>query len=215
MPDAVRQEQRGGLSGDQSHGRVPTLVDGDFVLWESNSVMRYLCMAYGQDRRSIRRRHSSARPSTAGWTGRCRPCSRSAGRCSGRWCERRRKSATWSRSRRMPTPRQWNGGSSMRSLRRGASWKAINSPSPTSRSGVCPALVRRRRHDQTKAGKSRTLVRTNCGPGWFSRVCQRPGRPCDELVWRRGKSVSVVKFKYASKITLDAGGWDSTSSVAR
>jgi glutathione S-transferase len=30
------------------NGRVPTLVDGDFVLWESNSVMRYLCTAYGQ-----------------------------------------------------------------------------------------------------------------------------------------------------------------------
>lgn len=31
------------------NGRVPTLVDGDFVLWESNSVMRYLCLAYGQN----------------------------------------------------------------------------------------------------------------------------------------------------------------------
>ena len=31
------------------NGRVPTLVDGDFVLWESNSVMRYLCMAHGQN----------------------------------------------------------------------------------------------------------------------------------------------------------------------
>ncbi len=30
------------------NGRVPTLVDGDFVLWESNSVMRYLVLAYGQ-----------------------------------------------------------------------------------------------------------------------------------------------------------------------
>ena len=30
------------------NGRVPTLVDSDYVLWESNSVMRYLCMAYGQ-----------------------------------------------------------------------------------------------------------------------------------------------------------------------
>jgi glutathione S-transferase len=29
------------------NGRVPTLVDGDYVLWESNSIMRYLCMAYG------------------------------------------------------------------------------------------------------------------------------------------------------------------------
>ena len=29
------------------NGRVPTLVDGDFVLWESNSVMRYLALTYG------------------------------------------------------------------------------------------------------------------------------------------------------------------------
>ena len=28
-------------------GRIPVLVDGDYVLWESNSIMRYLCMAYG------------------------------------------------------------------------------------------------------------------------------------------------------------------------
>ena len=28
------------------NARIPTLVDGDFVLWESNSIMRYLCLAY-------------------------------------------------------------------------------------------------------------------------------------------------------------------------
>ena len=28
------------------NARVPTLVDGDYVLWESNSIMRYLALAY-------------------------------------------------------------------------------------------------------------------------------------------------------------------------
>jgi glutathione S-transferase len=30
------------------NARVPTLVDGDYALWESNSIMRYLCTAYGK-----------------------------------------------------------------------------------------------------------------------------------------------------------------------
>jgi glutathione S-transferase len=29
------------------NGRVPTLVDGDFSLWESNSILRYLVLEYG------------------------------------------------------------------------------------------------------------------------------------------------------------------------
>ena len=29
------------------NARIPTLVEGDFVLWESNSIMRYLCLAHG------------------------------------------------------------------------------------------------------------------------------------------------------------------------
>ena len=33
------------------NGRVPTLVDGDYVLWESNSIMRYLNLAYGEGSR--------------------------------------------------------------------------------------------------------------------------------------------------------------------
>ena len=49
------------------NGRVPTLVDGDYVLWESNSIMRYLCLAYGkgspiypQDAEGARRRRPLA-----------------------------------------------------------------------------------------------------------------------------------------------------------
>ncbi|MGJ4928493.1 glutathione S-transferase family protein [Bradyrhizobium sp. HKCCYLS2038] len=29
------------------NGRIPTLVEGDFVLWESNAIMRYLCLSHG------------------------------------------------------------------------------------------------------------------------------------------------------------------------
>ncbi|MES0880565.1 glutathione S-transferase family protein [Roseibium sp. SCP14] len=29
------------------NGRIPTLLDGDFVLWESNTIVRYLCEKYG------------------------------------------------------------------------------------------------------------------------------------------------------------------------
>ena len=72
--------------------------------------------------------------STAGWTGRFRRCSRSIVRYSGRWCEPRSNSATWPRSRKMPTRKPCNGALSMRSWRRGASSKAMISPSPILRS---------------------------------------------------------------------------------
>ncbi|MEI9985505.1 MAG: glutathione S-transferase family protein [Aliidongia sp.] len=32
------------------NGLVPTLIDGEVTVWESNSVMRYLCNRYGGDR---------------------------------------------------------------------------------------------------------------------------------------------------------------------
>ncbi|CAB3795233.1 glutathione S-transferase family protein [Pararobbsia alpina] len=31
------------------NGRIPTIMDEDFVLWESNSILRYLAMQYGKE----------------------------------------------------------------------------------------------------------------------------------------------------------------------
>ncbi|SAL60919.1 glutathione S-transferase family protein [Caballeronia humi] len=41
-----RNDQPGYLAMNPT-GRIPTLVDGDFVLWESNSIIRYLALQYG------------------------------------------------------------------------------------------------------------------------------------------------------------------------
>jgi glutathione S-transferase len=30
------------------NGKIPTLIDGDFVLWESNTIVRYLCERHGE-----------------------------------------------------------------------------------------------------------------------------------------------------------------------
>ena len=48
------------------NGRVPTLVDGDYVLWESNSIMRYLNLAYG-DGSPIYPRNAKGRAAVDRW----------------------------------------------------------------------------------------------------------------------------------------------------
>ena len=109
------------------NGRVPTLVDGDFVLWESNSIMRYLVLAYAPAIAALSASAETRAPaSTAGWTGRFRPCSRSIVRCSGRWCEPRSKQRDMVAIQKDADAEAVNGGSSTPSWRRGASSKAID-----------------------------------------------------------------------------------------
>jgi glutathione S-transferase len=43
------QTQETGYLAMNPNARVPTLVDGDYALWESNSIMRYLCTEYRPD----------------------------------------------------------------------------------------------------------------------------------------------------------------------
>lgn len=52
------------------NGRIPTLVDGDFVLWESNAIMRFLCLAHGGDAPLYPRmpRHRAAVERWLDWT---------------------------------------------------------------------------------------------------------------------------------------------------
>ncbi len=49
-------------------GRIPTLVDGDFVLWESNSILRYLTMRdHGAAGRTLYPDSPAARASVDRW----------------------------------------------------------------------------------------------------------------------------------------------------
>ncbi|MCV0425404.1 MAG: glutathione S-transferase family protein [Roseibium sp.] len=53
--DVERSDIGGAFGGNDAadyllknpNGRVPTLVDGNYVLWESNAIVRYLCDKYG------------------------------------------------------------------------------------------------------------------------------------------------------------------------
>jgi len=50
------------------NGKVPTLVDGDVVVWESNTILRYLCSKSPAARRCIPRTRRRAARSNVGWT---------------------------------------------------------------------------------------------------------------------------------------------------
>ena len=132
------------------NGRVPTLVDGDYVLWESNSVMRYLCMAYGENS-PIYPSQPKARASVDRWLDwTLSTCRRSTGRFSGRGADAVEKSA-WSRSRR--------------SRRRAVVWRNIEAQMESRRSRRRPVHDRRHR------------ARRLCGRWLGVRASQAKSRP--------------------------------------
>ena len=74
------------------NGRVPMIEDGDFVLWESNTIVRYLC---AKTRRIFTRATCKPGPAPrSGWTGPPRPWPSRSRRCSGASCVPRRKNRT-------------------------------------------------------------------------------------------------------------------------
>ncbi len=116
------------------NARVPTLVDGDFVLWESNSIMRYLALAYGKG--------SPIYPDAA------------KRRASvDRWLD-------WTLSTLQPVDRPvfW---ALVRTPREQRDMVAIQKDADAR---LRAALARRRRRQQTAACVSRTLVRGNRQP---------------------------------------------------
>lgn len=64
------------------NGLVPTLKDGDFVLWESNSIMRYLNAKYGAGKLLPSSPREWPTP-TGGWTGNFLRSMAPSCRCSG------------------------------------------------------------------------------------------------------------------------------------
>ena len=47
--DGVRQASKAQLAALNPNATVPVMVDDHFVLWESNSICRYVCAQYGGD----------------------------------------------------------------------------------------------------------------------------------------------------------------------
>lgn len=53
--DVTRTDVGGAFGGNDTgaframnpNGKIPVMIDGDFVLWESNTIVRYLCDTYG------------------------------------------------------------------------------------------------------------------------------------------------------------------------
>ena len=76
------------------NGLVPTIEDGPFVLWESNSIVRYLTAKHSAGKALARGARRRARWPTSGWTVRSPRSGRRSGRCSGISCAPRSTSAT-------------------------------------------------------------------------------------------------------------------------
>ena len=114
------------------NGRIPTLVDESFVLWESNSIMRYLVLAYGKGV-SLYPEPPKVRAAVDRWLdwtlSTLQPVDRPVF-----WALVRTPSSIviWRRSKKTPTKRPSSGASSTINSRRVGSSRATISRSPIS-----------------------------------------------------------------------------------
>ena len=154
------------------NGRVPTLVDGDFVLLGIQFDHALPCARLRPGSPIYTRKRQNCAPaSTAGWTGRFRRCSRSIARCSGRWCEPR------SRQRDMAAIQKDADAAAVAMAdrrRQLATRRFIEGDDFTLADIALGAYARRwfgvEGISQAEAGASRSLVRAGLGPAGISAI---------------------------------------------
>ncbi len=174
------------------NGRIPTLVDGDFVLWESNSIMRYLVLAYAP--RSPLYPHA--------------PKSRAG---VDRWLD-------WTLSALQPVERPvfWAlvrtpvEARDMVAIQKdadaaAAEWRIVDAGAGDAKlhrgrsfylgrycaRRLCQTLVRCRRHSQAGAGASRALVRAVLRPGGIPGIRRAAAIVKDRVAWGSIKNLNA------------------------
>src|SRR6266851_3225614 len=104
------------------NGLVPTVIDGDLVMWETNTICRYLAATRNGER--LYPRDPVARTHVERWIGNCRSSAARWVNCCSGSCAARPRRATLPRSRRRAGARSPPGPSSTTRSTTGPIWPA-------------------------------------------------------------------------------------------